>query len=202
MTAVQCTTLIVMLGSMVTTPVAGQHGQPDRQIAAAVLPLPVELQSDAGVFTVRDGERVWLRQSDNGMVCNADDPADDQFDVRCYHRDFRTVMERAAALRAAGLSRAGQEAQLRREIDEGRLHLPSAPTAGYRMLGPIAAFDAMTATAGPEIRKWQSIHFPFKTASEMGLPENRETRMPFVMASGSWWSHVMIMHDENGSRSP
>jgi hypothetical protein len=62
------------------------------------------------------------------------------------------------------------------------------------VLGPIAAYDPGTHTAGPAIRKWQSIHFPYRTAAELGLPTDSENAMPFVMASGTWWAHVMITH--------
>jgi hypothetical protein len=48
---------------------------------------------------------------------------------------------------------------------------------------------------------------PFRTATEIGLPneselsEARQATMPFVMASGTWWSHVMIMHEAPGRDS-
>jgi hypothetical protein len=41
--------------------------------------------------------------------------------------------------------------------------------AGYRMPGPISGFDVTTTEAG-------------------------EGLMPYVMASETWWSHVMIVH--------
>jgi hypothetical protein len=62
------------------------------------------------------------------------------------------------------------------------------------MLGPLSAFDSATTTTTAAIDTWQSIHFPFRTAAEVGLPLTREGVMPFVMASGTWWSHVMIVH--------
>ncbi len=181
----------------------GQHPSLAAQVASAVLPLPMGLRSGAGVLgSSHQGEREQLRESQNGMVCAADDPADDQFDVRCYHEDFWVVIRRARFLRRrAPTPEAGIE-RLTQQLMDGTLPLPSAPTAGYRMLGPISAFDSESNLAGPEIRKWQSIHFPFKTAEEMGLPEEIEENMPgtmqgvmpWVMASGSWWSHVMITH--------
>jgi hypothetical protein len=62
------------------------------------------------------------------------------------------------------------------------------------MLGPISAFDPTTTTVGEAINGWQSVHFPFRTASELGLPIAPEGVMPYVMDSGTWWSHVMIVH--------
>ena len=56
-----------------------------------------------------------------------------------------------------------------------------------------------TPTTG-RLARWQSLHVPFATARAMGLPEESEISdamrplMPYVMASGTWWSHVMIEH--------
>jgi len=173
------------------------------QMDAAVLPLPMDLRTDAGIIRWVAPDRFeQLRPSQNGMSCSVDPPRDDEFDVRCYNDDFLKVIRRMRELRRTAATGAEVEAQLRREIESGRLALPAAPTAGYRMLGPIAAFDYPTLEAGPEIAKWQSIHFPFRTAAEIGLTEIREPSeaalpglMPFVMASGTWWSHVMIVHE-------
>jgi hypothetical protein len=179
--------------------------QPSVQEAmdAAVLPLPTDLRRDAGVLRrVAPGRLERLRQSKNGMSCSVDSPDDDRFDVRCYHDDFWSVIHRARELGRTLATRAELDERLRREIELGELSLPAAPTAGYRMLGPISAFDFESGQAGPEIAKWQSIHLPFRTAEEMGLTEARELNqpalsglMPFVMASGTWWSHVMIVHE-------
>jgi hypothetical protein len=66
------------------------------------------------------------------------------------------------------------------------------------MLGPISAYNPATNTVSNEIEAWQSIHFPYKTAAEIGLPEEGTVArtMPYVMASGAFWSHVMIEHEE------
>lgn len=164
------------------------------QIAAAVLPLPEALRAGAGVRGYNERlELVVLRETANGMVCTGDRPGDDQFDVRCYEAAFLTAIDRRRELGAqAGLS--AFDERFEQEIREGRLTLPAHPTAGYRMLGPIAAYDAGTRTWSHEIDRWQSVHFPYRTAAELGLPEEREGTMPFVMASGTWWSHVMIVH--------
>lgn len=182
---------------------AAQDPPGPAQMDAAVLPLPLDLRANAGVIRWVAPDRFeQLRPSRNGMSCSADPPGDDEFDVRCYNDAFLQVIRRMRELRRTAASGAEAEAQLRREIESGELVLPAAPTAGYRMLGPISALDFETGEAGPEIAKWQSIHFPFRTAREMGLTEVQEPSetalpglMPFVMASGTWWSHVMIVHE-------
>jgi hypothetical protein len=85
-------------------------------------------------------------------------------------------------------------------LNAGTLRMTREPTAGYRCFGPIAAFDSVNAAVRAPIECWQSVHFPFRTARELGLPQESEIAdslkhtTPFVMASGSYWSHVMIEH--------
>jgi len=45
---------------------------------------------------------------------------------------------------------------------------------------------------------WHALHTPFATAEAMGLPDEssvsieERARTPYVVASGTWFSHVMI----------
>jgi hypothetical protein len=95
------------------------------------------------------------------------------------------------------------------EIGQGTLHAPAHATAGYRLLGAADSYDPATGVATKGMRFWQSIHMPFRTAQELGLPDEselpngRKATMPFVMASGTWWAHVMIVHEPpNGDATP
>jgi len=72
------------------------------------------------------------------------------------------------------------------------------------MLGPITAYHQETNTVDKEIESWQSVHFPYKTAAEIGFPEEGEVDriVPYVMTSGTFWSHVMIEHPANTNKYP
>lgn len=164
-----------------------------QQIAAAVLPLPAPMREQATVVGYGpDMTLTVLRAGTNGMVCTGTRPGGADFDVRCYQEAFIPIVRRIGQLRAMS------EAERRRVIDEeirsGKLSLPRGPVAGYRMLGPTSAYTAATNSAGPAIASWQSIHFPYRTAAEIGLPEEGTVtkKLPYVMASGTFWSHVMI----------
>jgi hypothetical protein len=169
-----------------------------RQIAAAVLPLPPSMREQAGVLGYApDLSVISLREGSNGMVCIGTRPGDDSFDARCYQQSFMPVVRRMRELYSQGKNWDGVAQEIDGEIKSGKLKLPDHPTAGYRMLGPISAYDPRTNTAGKEITAWQSIHFPYKTAAEIGLPEEGQVprTMPYVMTSGTFWSHVMIEHE-------
>lgn len=176
---------------------------PSREVGAAVLPLPDQLRVGAGVVRLKGGVPETLRESANQMVCFANLGNAAEFDVRCYQQDFIVVVYRAFQLRAQGLASAEAEARITEEIKGGKIKLPAQPTAGYRCLGPASGHDQITNALTSEIRCWQSIHFPFRTAHEMGLmeeseiPESMRTTMPYVMSSGKYWSHVMIEHTQS-----
>jgi hypothetical protein len=176
--------------------VSAQASTPAQLIAASLLPLPEALRAGAGVRQVSPtGVVSILRPSTNGLMCTADRPGDDVFDVRCYHVEFLAVMDHVRSLRQQGVRDSALDTRLKEAAQQGLIQFPASPTAGYRMLGPIGGFDAAMTTTTGAIDKWQSIHFPFRTAAELGLPVTGDALMPFVMASGTWWSHVMIVHD-------
>lgn len=184
--------LLCALGEVGT--LAAQAEPPPQALAGSVLPLPEALRAGAGVRVVAPSGVRILRPSTNGLMCTADRPGDDVFDVRCYREEWLAVMDYARLLRQQGVRDSVLDTRLKDAERQGLIRFPDSPTAGYRMLGPISAFDATTTSAGEAIDKWQSVHFPFRTATELGLPITPEGSMPYVMASGTWWSHVMIVH--------
>ena len=129
------------------------------------------------------------------------------WDARCYHETFIPLFFRAGELRRQGLKASDVDAQLDKEIKGATLELPATPTAGYRMLGPANAYDPKTGAATPQLRVWQSIHMPYRTAAEIGLPDESELRPgqqprgPYVMRSGTWWAHAMIVHEAPGGNA-
>ena len=194
-------TVLVIAGLSLLCESQAAPGSSDQEIAAAVLPLPDQLKSGAAVVRLnRSGFPEPVRKGTNTMVCIANRPGSDRFDVRCYQEDFIGVVYRAIQLVAEGIRGEQVSKQIEGEIKAGKQSLPSHPTAGYRCLGPAKAYNASTNTATDEIYCWESVHFPFRTARELGLmeeseiPEDMQRKLPFVMASGTYWCHVMIMH--------
>jgi hypothetical protein len=168
----------------------------DQATEAAVLPLPTQLRAGATVVRLDSSLKPEvLRRGVNGMVCIADAPNDDRFDVRCYRDTFIPVVYRAFQL---GYRVSGEKVGA--EIQAGKLQLSREPTAGYRCLGPAAGYDPARTAVDARVECWQSIHFPFRTAAEVGfpdeadVPEAQQRSTPYVMSSGTYWSHMMIRH--------
>ena len=189
---------VALLGIVLTRIASAQSASTSSPaIGGAVLPLPEQFRAGATVVRLDASFRAdTLRRGLNGLVCIADAPGDDQFDVRCYRDSFIPVVYRTFHFNRADFEK------LAAEIKSGTFKLSSDATAGYRCLGPISGYDASRGRVNSEIECWQSVHFPFRTASEVGfpderdVPESRQREVPYVMASGTLWSHVMIRHPE------
>lgn len=186
---------------------AAQEREAEALLRVAVLPLPTSMQADAGVLLESpSGDIRWARESSNGFSCILRDHsrrAPDLFDARCYSDEFWPAILRWWEVIPQYESRAELTEHMHRELEEGLIALPESPTAGYRIRGSMSDVDFESGTLGSDVVKWQSVHFPFRTSSELGLTEEREPSldgqpggMPFVMASGTWWSHVMIVHQD------
>ena len=163
-------------------------------VAAAVLPLPPELQAGATVVRLsRDGHVDTLRAGSNPMVCFTDNPSDTLLDVRCYHTTFVPMIYASRRLAPSNRNADAMDGRIREEIAAGRLVVPASPTAGYRVLGPIRGYDPATGALSGAMDRWQSIHAPFATLASMGVGDVPRGIEPYMMASGTWWAHVMIM---------
>jgi hypothetical protein len=186
-----------VLGLILTLFAAAQAPLSSNQmIAGALLPLPEQLRAGATVVRLDGSFRPEvLRKGTNGMVCIADAPNDERFDVRCYRDTFIPVVYRAFQL---GYQVSGEKVEA--EIKAGKLQLSPEPTAGYRCLGPISGYDSSRNAVNAQVECWQSLHFPFRTAAEVGFPDehdvpaSQQREVPYVMSSGTYWSHVMIRH--------
>ena len=168
-----------------------------QQLAALPLPLPDSLRAGATLVGVdANKKRVTLRGGSNGVVCTIWVPGEDSFDVRCYQQSFMPVIDERWKHSAAGASYRVMQHDLDSAISAKAIVLPDHPTAGYRMLGPARAFDAKRGRVTKEIEQWESIHIPYRTGAEMGLPSEEQGGSLFVMSPGTYWAHVMIMHPQ------
>ena len=176
-------------------------------IRFSVLPLPEQLRNGATVMRIESpGHPVVMRQGSNGLVCFRVVPGEAAWDARCYEATMARLIFRAGELRRMVLTNDSIDARIKADVSAGTLTLPAHPAAGYRVLGRPDSYDPATGAVTAPMERWQSLHVPFTTAASMGLPDEstvselQRTRTPYVMASGTWWSHVMIEHPAPGPK--
>ena len=127
----------LMLGAgtlLVGSPSLGAQTAPPpaQQIAAAILPLPEAMREGAGVMGYKvAGKLEVLRPSKNGMLCLADDPAEEKFHVSCYHDSMDPFMARGRSLRLSGVKGTEVDSVRFREVKSGKIKMPTAPASLY-----------------------------------------------------------------------
>jgi hypothetical protein len=105
----------------------------ERQIAAAVSPLPEPLQKGAKVIGYDElGKTVTLRPGSNEMICLADNPTTERFHVACYHKSLDAFMSRGRELRAKKMSEEMIDSTRARDVRARRLVMPAKPAVLYQ----------------------------------------------------------------------
>jgi hypothetical protein len=174
------------------------------EIRFAVLPLPAGLRDGATVMRMDSTHHpVIVRQGWNDMVCMRVEPGEAAWDVRCYEATMARLIFRAGELVMSGLTIDSVGTRIAAEAKAGTLALPKQAASGYRALGPIDAYNPSTGEVTSQMRIWHALHVPFATAEAMGLPDEstvpiaERASTPYVVASGTWWAHVMIERPES-----
>lgn len=162
------------------------------QITAAVLALPKEMRDGAGVMGYRTaGKLEWLRPTKNGMMCLADDPAEEQFHVSCYHDSMDPFMARGRALRLTGVKGAQVDTVRFAEVKAGKIKMPTAPASLYQIFGAKDAFDAKTGTI-PKGNPLFVVYIPFATPASTGVSTTPSDTKPWLMFPGTPKAHIMF----------
>ena len=170
------------------------HPPEAQQIAAAVLPLPVEFRESARVMGYRPNakELVILRDGAGPFNCLASDPAQQQFHVACYHESLEPFMARGRALRAQGITGDQVDTVRFAEVKAGKLVMPSQPAALYSLSGPAGAFDVASGTA-PGARALFVIYIAGATPESTGLSAKPVQGAPWIMYPGTPKAHIMLV---------
>ena len=183
--------LVPALLTMVGTATArAQTMGPAAQIAAAALAAPAERRDGVTVMGYDDGGRlVTLRKGTNDLICLADNPAVEGFEVSCHHASLEPFMARGRELTAAGVSGQERQAQRFREAESGQLRMPEKPAIQYILTGD--GFDAAAGTVANEYRR-SVIYIPFATPESTGLSTHASAVDPWIMFPGTPGAHIMI----------
>lgn len=162
------------------------------QIAAAIQALPKEMRDGAGVMGYRTaGKLESLRPAKNGMLCLADDPAEEQFHVSCYADTMDPFMARGRDLRTQGITGAKVDTARFAEVKAGKIKMPTLPAALYQIFGPKTAYDPKTNTISGG-RQLFVVYIPFATAQSTGLSTAPSDTQPWLMLAGTPKAHIMF----------
>ena len=180
----------LMLGLAAIAAAAAEVPSPQVQIAGAVLAAPAELREGAAVLGYDpQGKWVQIREGKNEMICLASDPAKTAFNVACYHKDLEPFMARGRELVAQKVMGAKRNDVRFKEIEDGKLTMPSEPRTLYVLTG--TGFDAATGTVQDSYLRWV-IYVPFATPQSTGLSTKASDGAPWLMAPGTAGAHIMI----------
>ncbi len=178
--------VVLLLQTKVVVPPAA------RQIEWAVQAAPERMRADATVLGYDPaGKMAVLRKGTGSLVCLADDPAQPDHHVSCYHKDLDPYMARGRELRAAGQKPSVIESTRLAEIKSGKLKLPSQAAALYQLIAPPGNADPATGV----VTKAQSmfvVYLPYATPETTGLSLAPKPGQPWLMDPGKPWAHVMI----------
>lgn len=167
-----------------------QTPPPEVQIAGAVLAAPEEFRAGAGVLGFNEkGERVWLRQPANEMICLATDPRRSNFNASCYHKELEPFMARGRELVAQKVTGQARINQRYKEIEEGKLKMPKEPRTLYVLTG--SGFDAAAGQVRDPYLRWV-IYTPYATQASTGLSIKPVEGAPWLMYPGTPGAHIMI----------
>lgn len=181
--AVSAISLSLPLQAQTVPPVA-------QQLASAVLPLPANMRDGAGVMGYKvAGKLEVLRPSKNGMICLADDPAEEKFHVSCYHEGMEPFMARGRELRASGVKGSQVDTARFAEVKSGKLKMPTAPASLYQIFA-----DSYNPTTGAVTKGTNLfvVYVPFATEKSTGLSTTPSDTKPWLMLPGTPKAHIMF----------
>ncbi|MDQ3394135.1 MAG: hypothetical protein M3512_08495 [Bacteroidota bacterium] len=171
----------------------GKVPSPELQIRTAILAAPKAKREGATVYGYNNKKEViLLRKGNNEMICLADDPEKEGFNASCFHRDLETFMLRGWALQKEGKSFQEVFDIREKEVKEGKLKMPSAPSTLF-------VYSATEKNYSPQTGEITSgnfryvVYIPYATSENTGLPLAPEAPgMPWIMDPGTHRAHIMI----------
>ncbi len=185
--------LAACFGLLVTSHMAFAQAPPtsEVQIAQAVKAAPEDRRAGAQVLGWdASGALNVIRPGTNELVCLADNPRVEGFNVACYHKDLDAFMARGRELTAKGITEEKVRDGTRwKEIEAGALKMAREPRTLFVLTGK--SYDAATGTIEGEYLRWV-IYVPFATGASTGLPLKGGPGVPWLMDPGTAGAHIMI----------
>jgi predicted unusual protein kinase regulating ubiquinone biosynthesis (AarF/ABC1/UbiB family) len=163
----------------------------EQQIAAAVLPLPMELRDGATVMGYRSADKLeTIRPGKNGMTCLALFAVEKSFHVACYHDGMEAFMARGRELRAQGVKDPNVDSVRFAEVRSGKIKMPKE-AAMYQIFGKPTSWDAATGKVS-DASTLLVVYMPGATAASTGLSAVPVKTGAWIMYPGTPKAHIML----------
>lgn len=168
-----------------------------QQIASAIFAAPKEVREGAKVYGFdEEGNFKTLREGSNDMICIADDPNRDGFEVVSYHKDLEPYMARGRALKAEGKAFGDRRDIREQEAAEGKLKMPSKPATLHILHGNDGYFDVDSLKVRNAKYRYV-VYIPYATQATTGLSLSPNAPgHPWLMFPGKANAHIMITPPE------
>ena len=174
-------------------PLLNQTLTNEQQIACAILAAPEQTRAGAKVYGYdKDGNFITLREGTNSMICIADNPNKDGFEVVSYHKDIEPYMARGRALKAEGKSNGERKEIREKEAKNGTLSMPKKIATLHILYGKEGWFDIESGEI-KNARFRYVVYIPFATQETTGLDlAPNASGHPWLMFPGKAGAHIMI----------
>jgi hypothetical protein len=186
--------VLLTLGALVSGGALAADAAPAAdQIASSILAAPKDRRAGAAVLGYNDkGEVTTLRKGTNDLICLADDPADKNFSVACYHKDLEPFMARGRELAAKYKGKDRHEERWK-EVNDGKVAMPREARMLYVLTG--SGFDAAKGEVVNPYLRWV-VYIPYATPESTGLTTTPGPA-PWLMYPGTPGAHIMISPAKN-----
>lgn len=185
-------TLSILSILMISAPAFAQSNAQE-QIDMAVLAAPEEARDAAKVYGYNDeAKMVTLREGSGSMVCIADEPGNERFQVVCYHKDLEPFMERGRVLKAEGKKPQEIFDMREEEAKAGTLQMPEKPATMHVYFGTEVSLNAEEGKLDGARYRYV-VYIPFATQESTGLSlRPNGSGHPWLMNPGTHRAHIMI----------
>ncbi|NNC69956.1 MAG: hypothetical protein HKN90_03940 [Flavobacteriaceae bacterium] len=175
------------------TEIPDQKLTAEQQIASAILAAPQEVRAAAKVYGYdANANFMTLREGSNDMICIADDPAREGFEVVAYHKDLEPYMARGRELKAQGKAFAERRDMREDEVRKGMLQMPKNPSTLHILFGKNGWFDVEKSEVKNASYRYV-VYIPYATQESTGLSlEANAPGHPWLMFPGKANAHIMI----------
>ena len=163
------------------------------QIYSAVLAAPEDMREGASVLGYNsEGELVMLKEGTNDLICLADNPEQNGFNVACYQKELEPFMTRGRGLRIEGKTREEIFKIRENEVQSGDLKMPASGATLSIYFGPEEGYNKETGEVTNASYRYV-VYVPYSTAESTGLSLKPEfPGGPWLMDPGTHRAHIMI----------